>query len=146
MFYITGLYRQWSDGQGIVVVTPTPAAPSTGAGPLKKKKRYIIAGRDLELTDDELQQVLASMLVREPEEAAEERLQKPERPRKRRITKVRDEPAKPETPTFAAVPAFDVLWQQKWVRSQPEIMAELRRIAHEIELARDDEEVELLLL
>lgn len=152
MFYITGLYRQWSDGQG--VVTPPVTTPDVGHVSRRRgeyRRRYILDdGRHVFLTDDELRAYLLARLERKQKPAKRAKV---ERPAPRAEAKAPAGPAASAgllsegmQPTYPAVPRFDELWAQSWVQRQPEVMAVLRELAQRLELAADDEDVEILLL
>ncbi len=125
----------------------------TGHGHGGTKKRYVIAGRDLTLTDAQLRDALSAILFRP--------LPKPSRKARKALrgrvgrgvpavapqaSQRASGPSAVEIVTYPAAPRFDKLWGERWVRRQAEVMRVLRELAYEADLqAQDEEDVTMLL-
>jgi hypothetical protein len=121
--------------------TPVATTPTGGGGRRDRRNLWTIRGKTYLIHDEEIHDLVRAIL-------AEEKANKPAKPSIRKLAKkvraaVKDVPV--EKPTFPDMPAFDALWADL-VKAQQHAQAEqLRKIAYEMDIERDDEEVFALL-
>lgn len=151
-FQGTGLFAFQVD-TGAVVPTVTPSVGHVGR---PRRKRYLIEGRLLLLTDEELRAYLVRLLRRK--KAEQEAAPEPAQPKRAPQPPPAAEPIAPAefgllSPDRRAKPFLRVataLADEKWARSQPAILRALHDLALGLETdalrAAEEDDLEVLLL
>lgn len=136
----------WLTSWNRTIVTPpvvTPAAEVGGTGKRRLPRNYwTIRGKTYLLEDKDVPDLVQAILKTDREK--EKKLAPPVR---KQIKQIRASVEAPPvaTPTFQSLPAFDALWSELMQNKQHAEAEQLRKIAHDMEIEQDDEEIFALL-
>ena len=148
MLFITGLHRQWSDGQGVVV--PPPAIPDfhpgIGGRPAKHRQKRLIVeidGKEYVVAS----QQEAVTILRKAKETVKREIRQEVRQVQAKPAKVPDLPEPPKIQVIGESPLRAVVEQQvgRFERDMNSIFVQANLRVQEVLAEQDDEDVLMLL-